>query len=204
LFTPAGQYVRRFVDTAQELTDAPFMSVEILDNGDAKRRELLYHVGVCRMQDGTRCFFVCLPVADRRSIGQFVLLPGLWAQDIAAYEQMVMNGDRWLHADYSTIDGAPWERLIAPEYANRLHLLWHGWLHHNIDMTKIMYAIRDKVGDNTVRKVDAAEIGSRFGVRGAYLDECLGSLSARGFLQRAPKRKRPHLVKLTQKAIQGF
>jgi len=201
LFTPGGQAIRRVLHSSNDLEDCPFMTMDIPVGGDVDLG-IVYRAGVCTIAEGEKCLFVALPVADPSSLCQCVLLPGPWRKDLQAYQMIVERGDRWLfRAQYRTIDGGPRQRLTAPEYFNCFHLLWRGWTQFNIDMTKLMYAIRDKVGDRLDRKADAAEIAQRFGIKEQYLIECIESLGGRGFLERAPKRERPYLVRLTAKAL---
>ena len=200
LFTPAGKYIRNYLNTSEQLDNPPFMIVEIPRSGEVDGR-IIYRAGIYTLNRGGRCLFVALPVADPNLLCQLVLLPGLWNEDIESHRRICGLGERWLEAQCSTLDPGPRERLCAPEYADCLQLLWRGWRNDVIDRAKLMYAIRAQASDSTVRKVDAAIIGRRFGIVGAYLAECIGSLANDRFLQRTPKRNRRHLVRLTAKAI---
>lgn len=200
LRTPAGKFIQNILHKSEQLDKPPFMTMEIPVTGGVDAR-ILYRAGICTLPGRERCLFVALPVADPKSLCQLVLLPGLWADDIQKYQRIYGLGERWLTARFVTLDRGPRERLSAAEYANCLDLLWGGWTNRNIDRTKVMNAIRVQVCDSIVRKVDAAAIGNRFGIRGSYLSNLIRALSTDGFLQRMPKRDRPHLVRLTAKAI---
>jgi len=202
LLTRGGDYIRKILRDSGPLDDCPFMTLEMpvgsIDHA------ILYRAGVCTTRSGLRCLFVALPVPDPKSVCQFVLLPGPWQQDLDAYSQITAQGERWLIAQFQTIDGGPWERLIAPEYADALALLWNGMKDRDVDTTKIMHAVRQHMGESTTKKADAAEICARFGIAGDYLVFCVQSMVKGGYLCRVPKRGRPHLVRLTGKAVEKF
>ena len=200
LFTPTGQYTRHTLATSSVLDDATFLSMDMTADTGVEA-DMLHRVGVCTFKSGEKCLFASLPAPDPKVVLQFILLPGLWKKDVELFSRIMSHADSWINATFQTIDGAPMMQLRVPEYANALHLLWRGWQRHNIDMTKIMHAIRAEVDDDLLRKVDVVKTGERFGLEPDYLKELVNSLVKRGFLVRAPKKDRPLLIRLTDKSV---
>jgi hypothetical protein len=199
--TPGGQHVRQLLVDPENLPDdGTFVSIEVAKPSPIDPAFVL-RIGVCTMPDKTKCLFAALPSPDPRILCQMILMPGPWHDDLAAFASVQAKAGTWIHgANFSTIDRRLRWQLAAPEYRNAFHLAWSGWLPHNIDMTKLMWAIRAAAKDRCNTKVDAMSIAKRFGITPSITDY-VADLAKRGFLLRVPKRGRPHLVRLTKKAI---
>lgn len=200
LFTPVGRYIQKILHTLDRLDDAPFPVLEIPIEMNLDPR-IVNHAGICTFVQGDRCLVAVLPVANPKLRCQFGFLPGPSKEDLQLFLQTMAQGNRWVEFQLRIIDGTPLKQLVAPEYANCFRMLWKDSTHFDIDMTKLMRAIRKIVKDSMIRKCDVSEIGERFGIKGDCLKACVNSLVTRGFLDRAPKRGRPYFVRLTPKAL---
>ncbi|MDB5294975.1 MAG: hypothetical protein JWO31_958 [Phycisphaerales bacterium] len=203
LLSPAGRFVSGVLDASDRLDDPPFVTAEVYTAVGFDER-IVMRCGAARFSSGEQCLFVALPSPNPSALAEFVFLPGLWEEDVAAFGGLCERAvDSWVRATYRTIDGGPAKSLECPEYANALNLRWHGWERHDVDMTKLMYAVRDAVGGSLARKADALAIARRFGLPETYLCAMVAELTKNGFLERVPKRDRPHLVRLTANATFG-
>jgi hypothetical protein len=198
LFTPTGWYLRELLHGARPITN-PFLRVEI-PTDSAVDRSMLFRIGVCTMPDGEKCLFASLPSPNPNVVCQFLLLPGPWDMNTTAYQRVMRYERTWVHKmNFRTVDRRIREHLTAPEYRNAFAHAWEGSEACNVDMTKLMSAIRKAANEQTTRRIDAEPIAKRLGVQ-RTLDMHVHFLVTRGFLARTPRRDHRYLVQLTEKA----
>lgn len=204
LFSPGGQWTRQWLMRAEPLDPAPFLSTEVYVGGPIGPSEFL-KCGTVSFRQGESCFCVVVPSADPRAQCELVLLPGPDECDVAAYARIAATqADRSFRGSYRLFRERPWQRLVAAEYIDRLPHLWQGYTDDDLDRTKLMYAVKAVVGNDTRRRADVDPIAHRWGWSSALLRKLIGELVTDGFLSRAPKVRRPNLVRLTDKAVSSF
>jgi hypothetical protein len=189
LAAPVGRYVRQLLASAESNDDPGFLCVEMPRSSQVDP-SIIFRIGVSTMPDGQECLFAALPVPNPDVVCQFIFLPAPYDEGAAQFKELLLLRHTWVHQiRCRTIDRRICQHLIAPEYHNALWLAWKGWPSHNVDMTKLMWAIRREAEDQTGRNVDAKLISKRLGIHRS-LDGYVHSLSERGFLSRHPKRQR--------------